>query len=61
MTRYNETAMGRVAAGAVVGVMLAAGAMAQPKEILIGDQCDRTGPTQIVGTSCAQRCRIITS
>ena len=24
--------------------------MAQPKEMLIGDQCDRTGPTQIVGT-----------
>ncbi len=26
------------------------GALAQPKELVIGDQCDRTGPTQIVGT-----------
>ena len=26
------------------------GAAAQQKEILIGSQCDRTGPTQLVGT-----------
>ena len=26
------------------------GAKAQQKEILIGSQCDRTGPTQLVGT-----------
>jgi branched-chain amino acid transport system substrate-binding protein len=37
-----------VAAGAL---MLAHGAAAQTKgEIVIGEQCDRTGPTQIVGT-----------
>jgi branched-chain amino acid transport system substrate-binding protein len=40
-----------IAAGAATGLALAASAMAQPKEIVIGDQCDRTGPTQIVGTS----------
>ena len=28
----------------------AGNATAQQKEILIGSQCDRTGPTQIVGT-----------
>jgi branched-chain amino acid transport system substrate-binding protein len=30
--------------------LLAAGARAEDKEIVIGLQCDRTGPTQIVGT-----------
>jgi branched-chain amino acid transport system substrate-binding protein len=39
-----------IAAGAATGLALAASAVAQPKEIVIGDQCDRTGPTQIVGT-----------
>ncbi len=39
-----------IAAGAATGLALATSAMAQPKEIVIGDQCDRTGPTQIVGT-----------
>ena len=28
----------------------ATAAVAKPKEVLIGAQCDRTGPTQIVGT-----------
>ncbi len=39
-----------IAAGVATGLALAASAVAQPKEIVIGDQCDRTGPTQIVGT-----------
>lgn len=39
-----------IAAGAATGLVLATSAMAQPKEIVIGDQCDRTGATQIVGT-----------
>ena len=38
-------------AGFVVGGLWFAGvADAQQKEILIGSQCDRTGPTQLVGT-----------
>ena len=38
-------------AGFVVGgSWFAGGADAQQKEILIGSQCDRTGPTQLVGT-----------
>ena len=38
-------------AGFVVGgLWFAGGAGAQQKEILIGSQCDRTGPTQLVGT-----------
>ena len=39
-----------LAAAALAGLGLAGGALAQTKELLIGDQCDRTGPTQIVGT-----------
>lgn len=39
-----------LAAGAAVGVAYAGSAAAADKELLIGDQCDRTGPTQIVGT-----------
>ena len=39
-----------IAAGAATGLALAASAVAQHKEIVIGDQCDRTGATQIVGT-----------
>jgi branched-chain amino acid transport system substrate-binding protein len=31
--------------------LLSAGAVAQDKELVIGMQCDRTGPTQIVGTT----------
>lgn len=38
-------------AGCVTGGLWFAGdAAAQQKEILIGSQCDRTGPTQITGT-----------
>ncbi len=39
-----------LAAGAALAFAAAGGATAQTKgEILIGEQCDRTGPTQIVG------------
>jgi branched-chain amino acid transport system substrate-binding protein len=34
---------------ALAGLWLAAPAMAQQKEVVIGVQCDRTGPTQITG------------
>jgi branched-chain amino acid transport system substrate-binding protein len=37
-----------VAAG---GISFAGAATAQPKEVVIGEQCDRTGPTQIVGVN----------
>src|SRR5580704_16119401 len=33
-----------------LGTAFAGGALAADKEIVIGDQCDRTGATQIVGT-----------
>jgi branched-chain amino acid transport system substrate-binding protein len=36
--------------GAATGLGLAAAAAAQEKKIVIGVTCDRTGPTQIVGT-----------
>ena len=49
MTVFLRGVLG-LAAGAAAGLMLATAAVAQPKEILIGVQCDRTGPTQIVGT-----------
>jgi branched-chain amino acid transport system substrate-binding protein len=39
-----------LAAGVAAGLAYAGSAMAEDKEIVIGDQCDRTGPTQIVGT-----------
>src|ERR1017187_8536468 len=39
-----------IAAGAMAGTWFTGGAKAQQKEILIGSQCDRTGPTQLVGT-----------
>ncbi|HEV2100693.1 MAG TPA: ABC transporter substrate-binding protein [Stellaceae bacterium] len=39
-----------LAAGAVAGLALADNAAAQSKELIVGVQCDRTGPTQIVGT-----------
>jgi branched-chain amino acid transport system substrate-binding protein len=38
-----------VAAAAAAVLCFAAGAVAQEKEVMIGGQCDRTGPTQIVG------------
>ena len=37
------------ALGAAIGLWLAGPAAAQQKEISIGVQCDRTGPTQITG------------
>jgi branched-chain amino acid transport system substrate-binding protein len=37
-------------AGAGIAIAYAGSALAEDKELLIGDQCDRTGPTQIVGT-----------
>jgi branched-chain amino acid transport system substrate-binding protein len=46
LTRRALALAGYVAAG----LCLAAAATAQQKEILIGSQCDRTGPTQLVGT-----------
>ena len=40
----------RIAAVAVGAIAFAAGvAQAQDKEVVIGLQCDRTGPTQLVG------------
>ena len=36
---------------AAAGVAIAVSASAQQKEVLIGEQCDRTGPTQIVGVN----------
>jgi branched-chain amino acid transport system substrate-binding protein len=39
-----------LAAGMAVGLAYAGSAMADDKVLLIGDQCDRTGATQIVGT-----------
>src|SRR5271165_3433147 len=45
------TATALLLAGCVTGGNWIAGdAAAQQKEILIGAQCDRTGPTQITGT-----------
>ncbi|MGH7048371.1 MAG: ABC transporter substrate-binding protein [Stellaceae bacterium] len=49
MTRLSKRIWG-LAAGAAAGFALAATTLAQAKELVIGDQCDRTGPTQIVGT-----------
>ena len=49
MTEVSKGVWGWAAAVAVM-FGLAASASAQPKELLIGDQCDRTGATQIVGT-----------
>jgi branched-chain amino acid transport system substrate-binding protein len=38
-----------LAAGAAAGLCFPGDALAQPKEVMVGAQCDRTGPTQIVG------------
>ena len=48
MKRFSKSMMPFVAA-AVAAVCFAVGAVAQEKEVMIGGQCDRTGPTQIVG------------
>jgi branched-chain amino acid transport system substrate-binding protein len=50
MTRISTTALALIV-GAAAGLSFAAGAAAQQKKIVIGVQCDRTGPTQIVGTA----------
>jgi branched-chain amino acid transport system substrate-binding protein len=44
------TIIARSLLGLALGVAIAGTATAQQKEIVIGDQCDRTGATQIVGT-----------
>ena len=49
MMRVSTTAL-TLMAGAAAGLGLAATAAAQEKKIVIGVTCDRTGPTQIVGT-----------
>ena len=49
MRTLSRTTLG-LAAAAAAGMWLAGAAAAQDKELVIGDQCDRTGPTQIVGT-----------
>src|SRR5712672_2706559 len=38
-----------VRAGAAVGLSLAGTALAEQKEVIVGQMCDRTGPTQING------------
>src|ERR1700683_4576821 len=49
MTRLSRIML-TLAAGVAAGLAHAGPAAAQDKELLIGDQCDRTGATQIVGT-----------
>jgi branched-chain amino acid transport system substrate-binding protein len=44
------TNLSRSLLGLSLGVAFAGAAMAEDKVIIIGDQCDRTGATQIVGT-----------
>jgi branched-chain amino acid transport system substrate-binding protein len=44
------TILSRSLLGIALGVAFAGAAMADDKVIIIGDQCDRTGATQIVGT-----------
>src|SRR5260370_39660074 len=38
-----------VGAGAALGLYFAGDALAQQKEVIVGQMCDRTGPTQING------------
>jgi branched-chain amino acid transport system substrate-binding protein len=47
MRHYRST----LRLGAVALGLLSSAALAQDKEVIIGMQCDRTGPTQIVGTT----------
>jgi branched-chain amino acid transport system substrate-binding protein len=47
-TLHGKTTI--LAAGIAAGLWLAGSAVTQAKELVIGDQCDRTGATQIVGT-----------
>src|SRR5947199_6472680 len=48
MTPGSKTIL-TIAAVAAGAMWLSAGASAQQKELVVGTQCDRTGPTQIVG------------
>jgi len=49
MTTISKSLLA-LAATVATGLALTGPAAADPKEIVIGDQCDRTGATQIVGT-----------
>ncbi len=49
MTKLSRSML-TLAAGLATGLAYAGTASAADKEIIIGDQCDRTGATQIVGT-----------
>ena len=49
MTKSSRSML-TLAAGLAAGLAYAGAASAADKEIIIGDQCDRTGATQIVGT-----------
>ena len=49
MTRLPKSLV-MLAAGVAAGLAYAGSARADDKELLIGEQCDRTGATQIVGT-----------
>src|ERR1700730_4929767 len=49
--RKMTSGMLAFATAAVCTGGLAASAAAQQKEVVIGEQCDRTGPTQIVGVN----------
>jgi branched-chain amino acid transport system substrate-binding protein len=49
MLKLKSWRTAAMAAGAVV--LSASAAQAQDKEIVVGLQCDRTGPTQLVGTA----------
>src|SRR6266481_4600150 len=48
MRRLSQVTMA-VAASAVAGLGFAAVSLAQQKEVIVGQMCDRTGPTQING------------
>src|SRR5216684_4692335 len=47
--RRLQRVMLAVSAGAAVGLSLAGTALAEQKEVIVGQMCDRTGPTQING------------
>ncbi len=50
MTRIRPNLLSVVAGAAAALWLVGPAAAADQKELVIGDQCDRTGPTQIVGT-----------
>ena len=51
MKRLTAGMLALAAAGAMGAVWTAGGIAAPDKDIVIGEQCDRTGPTQLVGIS----------